>query len=133
MIYISIVTSIMLIQLFLFSIKSGMAREKDEVKAPATTGNEHFERLYRIHHNSMELLIIAIPSMWMFAMHVHAIGAAALGTVYVIGRVIYAKAYTADPDTRGTGFMISMIPTVILMIGALIGAIISLVKTGQLF
>ena len=133
MIYVSIVTSIMLIQLFVFSLKSGMAREKDDVKAPATSGNEHFERLYRVHYNSIELLIIAIPSMWMFANHVHTIGAAVLGFVYVIGRVIYAKAYVADPDTRGTGFMISMIPTVILMFGALIGAIVTLVKSGQLF
>lgn len=132
MIYVSIVTSIMLIQLFAFSIKSGMAREKSGVKAPATSGNDHFERLYRVHHNSMELLIIAIPSMWMFANHVHALGAAGLGFVYVIGRVIYARAYVADPESRGTGFMISMIPTVILMFGAFIGAIITMVKTGSL-
>lgn len=131
MIYVSIVTSIMLIQLFVFSLKSGMAREKDGIKAPATSGNEHFERLYRVHHNSMELLVIAIPSMWIFASHVHAMGAAGLGFVYVIGRVIYSKAYVADPESRGIGFMVSMIPTVILMFGALIGAIITLIKSGQ--
>ena len=131
MIYVTIVTSIMLIQLFAFSVKSGMAREKGGVKAPATSGNEHFERLYRVHHNSMELLIIAIPSMWIFATHVHALGAAGLGFVYVIGRVIYSRAYVTDPESRGTGFMISMIPTVILMFGAFIGAIVTMVKSGQ--
>ena len=133
MIYVTIVTSIMLIQLFAFSVKSGMAREKGGVKAPDTSGDENFERLYRVHHNSMELLIIAIPSMWIFASHVHALGAAGLGFVYVIGRVIYSKAYVADPESRGTGFMISMIPTVILMFGAFIGAIITMVKSGQLY
>ena len=133
MIYVSIVTSIMLIQLFVFSIKSGMAREKGDVQAPATTGNENFERLYRVHHNTMELLIIAIPSMWMFANHVHAMGAAGLGMVYVIGRVIYSRSYVADPKSRGTGFMISIVPTLILMFGAFIGAIITLVKSGQLY
>ncbi len=58
--------------------------------------------------------------------------AAGLGFIYVIGRVIYAKAYIADPASRGLGFMVSMIPTAVLMLGALIGAIVSLVKTGQL-
>ena len=132
MIYVSIVTSVMLIQLFAFGLKTGMAREKSDVKAPAIAGNDHFERCNRVHYNSIELLIIAIPSMWIFANHVHALIAAGLGFIYVIGRVIYAKAYVTDPATRGTGFMISMIPTVILMLGALIGAIVSLVKTGQL-
>lgn len=132
MLYVSIVTSIMLIQLFVFSLKVGMARDKDGVNAPAIIGNDHFERCYRVHYNSIELLIIAIPSMWMFANHVHALIAAGLGFIYVIGRVIYAKAYVADPATRGIGFMISMVPTLILMLGALIGAIVSLVKTGQL-
>jgi uncharacterized membrane protein YecN with MAPEG domain len=122
----------MLIQLFAFSIKAGMSREKSDVKAPATTGNEIFERRNRVHLNSMEILIIAIPSMWMFANHVHALIAAGLGFIYVIGRVIYAKAYVTDPSTRGLGFMISMIPTLILLLGSLVGAIISLVKTGQL-
>jgi uncharacterized MAPEG superfamily protein len=132
MIYVSIVTSIMLIQLFAFSLKAGMARDKNSVKAPAISGNDQFERCFRVHYNSMELLLIAIPSMWMFANHVHALIAAGLGFIYVIGRVIYAKAYVADPGSRGLGFMVSMIPTVVLMLGALIGAIVSLVKTGQL-
>jgi glutathione S-transferase len=131
-VYVSIVTSIMLIQLFAFALKAGMAREKDNVNAPAIAGNDHFERCFRVHYNSMELLIIAIPSMWMFANHVHTLVAAGLGFIYVIGRVIYAKAYVADPASRGLGFMVSMIPTVVLMLGALIGAIVSLVKTGQL-
>ena len=131
MIYVSIVTSIMLIQLFAFGLKAGMAREKGQIKAPAITGDDNFERLYRVHYNTIELLMVAIPSMWIFATHIHAIGAAILGFIYVIGRIIYAKAYVADPATRGTGFMISVIPTVILMLGALIGAIITLVKSGQ--
>lgn len=132
MVYVSIVTSIMLIQLFAFSVKSGMAREKGGVKAPATSGDDNFERLYRVHHNTMEMLIIAIPSMWMFANHVHTLAAAGLGMVYVIGRIIYSRAYITDPESRGTGFMISMLPVLILMFGALIGAIITLVKSGQL-
>jgi len=133
MIYVSIVTSLMLVQLFWFSIKSGMAREKFNINAPATTGHPTFERLYRVHHNSIELLVIAIPSMWMFANYVHAMTAAGLGVVYFIGRIIYAKTYVADPESRSIGFMLSMLPTIALMLGALIGAIVALVKSGQYF
>jgi uncharacterized MAPEG superfamily protein len=131
MIYVTIVTCIMLIQLFAFGLKAGMAREKGQVKAPATTGDENYERRNRVHLNTLELIVIAIPSMWIFATHVHAFSAAGLGMIYVIGRIIFSKAYIADPDKRGTGFMISMLPVIIMMFGALVGAIMTMIKTGQ--
>ena len=133
MIYVTLVTSIMLIQLFVFDIKSGMARDKAGIKAPATTGDETYERRNRIHLNTIELLIIAIPSMWIFANYVHALTAAGLGMVYVLGRVVFSRAYMSDPDKRGTGFMISMLPTIVLMFGGFIGIVVKIVKSGQLF
>lgn len=132
MIYVTLVTSIMLIQLFVFDIKSGMARDKGGVKAPATTGDVTYEKRNRIHLNTIELLVIAIPSMWIFANYVHALTAAGLGIVYVIGRVIFSQAYMADPDKRGTGFMISMLPVITMMFGGFIGVIVNIVKSGQL-
>lgn len=131
MIYVTLVTSIMLIQLFVFDIKSGMARDKAGIKAPATTGDETYERRNRIHLNTIELLVIAIPSMWIFANYVHALTAAGLGLVYVIGRIIFSQAYMKDPETRGTGFMISMLPTITMMFGGFIGVIVNIVKSGQ--
>lgn len=129
MIYIPFVTCIMLIQLFAFSLKSGMARDKGGVKAPATSGDETYERRNRVHLNTVELIVMAIPSMWIFATYVHALTAAGLGLVYVIGRIIYSRTYMADPDKRGLGFMISILPIVTMMIGGLIGVISSLIKT----
>ena len=133
MTYVAIITSLMLIQFFVFSFKSGKARDEYNIKAPATVGDPTFERLYRIHHNTMEQLVIAIPSMWIFATYVHALIAAGLGLVYLIGRMVYAKAYLADPESRGPGFMMSGMPAIILAVGALIGAIVALVKSGQYY
>ena len=132
MIYIPLVTCIMLIQLFAFSLKSGMAREKGNVKAPATSGDETYDRRNRIHLNTVELLVMAIPSMWIFATYAHALAAAGLGFVYVIGRVLYSRAYMKEPSKRGLGFMISILPIIVMMIGGFIAVIISLFKTGQL-
>jgi uncharacterized MAPEG superfamily protein len=129
MIYIPLVTCIMLIQLFAFSLRTGMARDKGGVKAPATSGDETYERRNRVHLNTLELIVMAIPSMWIFATYVHALTAAGLGFVYVIGRIIYSRAYMADPSKRGLGFMISILPTIIMMIGGLMGVIYTLVKT----
>jgi len=132
MIYVTLVTSIMLIQLFVFDIKAGMAREKGGVKAPATSGDETYERRNRIHLNTIELLVIAIPSMWIFANYVHALTAAGLGIVYIIGRAVFSRTYMSDPEKRGTGFMISMLPVISLMFGGFIGVVVSLIKSGHL-
>ena len=125
----------MLIQVFVFSLKSGMARGRGEgeVIAPATSGNETYDRRNRIHLNTIELLIMAIPSMWIFATYVHALAAAGFGLIYVIGRVVYSRAYLTDPSTRGTGFMMSLMPVLVMLIGGFIGVIVNIVKTGQLF
>ena len=131
MTYAAIITSLMLIQLFYFGYKVGMARGKYGVNAPATSGDPMFERAYRIHQNTFEQLILVIPSLWIFATYVHALTAAGLGLMYIIGRMVYEKAYLKDPKSRGMGFMIGVIPTAILMFGGLIGAIITLVKSGQ--
>lgn len=126
MIYVSIVTSLMLIQLFYFAAQTGKARGKYGVNGPAVTGHEMFERHYRVHYNTLEQLILIVPSMWLFAMHVHELAAAGFGVVYLIGRFIYASAYVKDPASRGLGFGLSILPTAILMLGSLIGATIKL-------
>ncbi len=131
MTYAAIITSLMLIQLCYYGYKVGLARGKYGVNAPATSGDQMFERAYRIHQNSFEQLILVIPSLWIFTIYVHSLTAAGLGLMYIIGRIVYEKAYLKDPKSRGTGFMIGVIPTAILMFGGLIGAIITLVKSGQ--
>jgi glutathione S-transferase len=57
----------------------------------------------------------------------HALGAAGLGLLFLIGRMVYFKAYIADPASRGVGMMIGFLSIMILMLGALVGIIIEIV------
>ena len=49
--------------------------------------------------------------------------AAALGVLYLVGRELYAASYAKEPGKRGPGFGLSFLPTVVLIIGGLVGAI----------
>jgi uncharacterized membrane protein YecN with MAPEG domain len=49
--------------------------------------------------------------------------AAALGAVYLIGREVYAAAYVKQPAKREIGYGLTFLPTVILVLGGLFGAV----------
>ena len=127
MAWVTIVAMLALLEYFFFSIKVGQARGKYGVKAPATTGNEHFERYHRVHQNTMEQLVMFLPSLFTFASLVSETWAAILGVVFIIGRAVYLNLYIGNPDKRGTGVLISVLATATLIIGSLVGAIMRLV------
>ncbi|HZP66237.1 MAG TPA: MAPEG family protein, partial [Rudaea sp.] len=52
-----------------FGILVGRARERYGVKAPAITGNEIFERYFRVQQNTLELLILFVPAMLITAQY----------------------------------------------------------------
>ena len=108
----------------------GWARDKYKVAAPAITGNEIFERYFRVHYNSNEQLIIFLPSLWLFATYLSPTWAAILGAMYLVGRVIYAVGYIRSPVQREIGFIISGVANAILVLGALYGVICALLING---
>ena len=124
--YVAIVTALALIQVFVFAVQVGAQRGKHGVKAPATSGPPEFERAFRVHENTVEQLVIFLPSLWLFATYWRADIAAGLGLLFVIGRQVYRGAYIRDPDKRSAGFGIGALATVILLLGGLVGAIMSL-------
>jgi uncharacterized MAPEG superfamily protein len=124
--YLTIVTGVALLQTFVFAIQVGSARVKYGIDAPAITGAPEFERTFRVHQNTLEQLVILIPSMWMFAQFWRPDIAAGLGLVFVIGRQIYRSAYIKDPSSRSMGFSIGAMATVILLLGGIIGAVMGL-------
>jgi glutathione S-transferase len=127
MAWVTIVAMLALLEYFFFSLKVGQARGKYGVKAPATTGNEIFERYNRVHQNTMEQLVMFVPSLFTFANFVSPMWAAIVGVVFIVGRAIYFNAYIADPEKRGTGTLISVFATAVLIIGSIVGAILALV------
>jgi len=123
---VNLIVALALLQFFAFLTAVGRAREKYNVVAPATTGNEMFERYFRVQMNTLELLVMFVPAIWMFGFYGNANVAAALGAIYLIGRGIYFFSYVKDPKKRSLGYGLSAGPVAVLVIGALIGAAIGM-------
>jgi glutathione S-transferase len=128
MAYVDIVTALALLQFVVFGFKVGRARGRHGVKAPAVTGNETFERYFRVQQNTLEQLIVFLPGLYLFSHYFKPQVAAVLGAIYLIGREIYAFTYVKDPAKREIGFGLTFLPTVILVLGGLFGAVRSLVQ-----
>lgn len=111
------------IQFFFYCFLVGRAREKYGVKAPAISGHEEFERVFRVQMNTLEQLVCFLPALFVAAQYWPPLFVSALGVVYLVGRVIYRSAYVADPSKRTLGFLLTILPTVILMLASLAGAL----------
>lgn len=125
---IAIVTVLAVLQAFWFAFQVGQARVKYEVSAPHCSGDPGFERAFRVHENTVEQLVLVLPSMWIFGTYVHALVGAGLGLLYIVGRFIYRSAYLRDPAQRSAGFGIGALALVVLAIGGLIGAAMDLLQ-----
>lgn len=126
--YVDLVAVMAVLQFFFFGALTGRARRQSGLKAPAMTGHEGFERMYRVQMNTLETLVAFLPALFLAAKYWPPSIAAGLGAIYLIGRHIYWRAYVSDPKTRGAGFMLSMLPTLSLLILALVGIVLSLTR-----
>jgi uncharacterized MAPEG superfamily protein len=120
---VEIVIALALLQLVYFLLRVGAARGKYNVPAPATSGHEIFERYYRVQMNTVEMIVIFVPAIVIFAQQISDRWAAGLGALYLIGRFLYLQGYVADPKKRSLGFALSFLPTLVLLLGGLGGAI----------
>ncbi len=105
------------------SISVGRARLRHNVPAPAVTGHVQFERLFRVHMNTLEWLPIFLPSLWLFAFYQGDVLAAEIGAVWIVGRILYMVLYTRDPGSRRAGFLIQALAALVLLGGASMGVI----------
>jgi uncharacterized membrane protein YecN with MAPEG domain len=124
--WIVLVTIAVLLQYLFFSSLAGRARYKYGVKAPATTGHDVFERYYRVQMNTVELMVVLIPALWLAAAYWTPEWMSGLGVVYIVGRFIYLKTYINPQAKRTLGYALSYIPTLLLLLAALVGAVLSL-------
>ena len=114
-------------EVIVFGAMAGLARGRNGVKAPAVVGDEEFERHFRVHYNTIEQMILFLPGIWFFAQYVSISIAVVLGALFVIGRVVYAVNYVKDPPTRTVGMLLSIVPCWILVVGALLGVVWSMI------
>src|SRR5207253_2157257 len=101
--FVHLVIALALVEFFLFGVAVARARARYNIPAPATTGNEVFERYFRVQMNTLEQLV-----------------------VFLIGRALYFQGYVKAPQARHIGFILTAIPNLALLIGAIIGAIVAL-------
>jgi glutathione S-transferase len=114
----ALVTCLSILMYFGFSFQVGKARASYGIKAPAISGNPDFERIFRIHMNTLEWMPIFLPALWLFAIYISDAIAASLGVVWIGGRVAYMIGYTKAANQRSLGFAIQGVVAIVLWLGA---------------
>lgn len=97
----------------------GPARKKHGVDYPNTQGPDDFNRVWRAHQNTLEQLVVFLPSLWLFSLIVSDMWAGVLGAVWGLARVLYVRGYVVAAPKRGLGFLIAFLCTAALLLGAL--------------
>jgi glutathione S-transferase len=99
----------------------GRARAKHGIKAPATTGHPEFERAFRVQQNTVEQLVVFLPSLFLFSQTVSPLWGGIIGLVWSAGRLLYAIGYSRNPEARGPGFAVGALATLALLLGGTFG------------
>ncbi|HEY5622886.1 MAG TPA: MAPEG family protein [Gammaproteobacteria bacterium] len=121
--YTALVTILAVAVTFYFSARVGIGRAKLGIDAPAMTGNPTFDRTFRVHANTVEQIVLFLPVLWLSTAVVGDVWAAAIGVLWVIGRLIYARGYVAEADKRGPGMLVTLASTAVLSLVSIWGII----------
>src|SRR5215467_10687144 len=120
--YTALVTCLAILFYFFISVQVARARVTYGVKLPAIMGHPDFERVFRVQMNTLEWMPVFLPSLWLFAIYINDALAAAIGVVWIIGRILYLTGYTKAVEKRSRGFAVQALACIVLLLGAL-GAI----------
>ena len=124
--YTALIVILALVQYTWFSIRVGSKREEFGVEAPATSGDEKWERLFRVQMNTLEQLIVFIPAIFLFSIYASGNWAWLAGLVFIVGRQLYAMEYEKDPKSRQPGMGLTFLANAVLIVGSLIGLVIDI-------
>lgn len=96
-----------------------LARKKYKIDPPKISGNEDFERVFRVHYNTLENLPVFLISLWFFALLVSPYIAGWLGIIWSVGRVGYMYGYYKSASKRHSyGSVISYLALLPLLAGS---------------
>ena len=90
-------------------------------------GDEKFERVFRVQQNTVEQLVIFLPSILAAGFFANEIFAAVVGVAFIVGRGLYFVGYTQNPEKRGMGMIITFGANVALLLGGIVGALLAVV------
>src|SRR5581483_8205984 len=99
---VALVTLLALLLYAWMIMRVSSARGRLGVEAPSVTGDPEFERHYRVQANTLESLVIFLPSLWLFALFLRS---------------------DLIAEGRHIGFGIQALAQVALLLGALGGVI----------
>ena len=126
--YTALVTLLAVALYFFLATRVARARVKFGIKHPATTGNPDFERIFSVHMNTLEWIPTFLVPLWLFALTVSDAAAAALGLVWIAGRVVYFVGYREAAEKRLPGFFIQGIVCMVLFVGAAVGMALTAIQ-----
>lgn len=126
--YVSIVVMLALLQYIYFSIEVGRARSRFDVPVPATSGNELFERYFRVQQNTGEQLLLFLPGIYACGFYASEVLATLLGLTFVLGRMLYFRGYTDRAKSRSLGFALGLLANVVMILAALFGLAVALLS-----
>jgi glutathione S-transferase len=106
----------------------GMVRARVKIPAPAVTGDPLLERAIRVQMNAVEYAPALLPALWLAALWLSDLWAAVLGLVWLVARLVYLRAYMADPARRGPAFGVQFLAMLGLIGMAGAGAALMLVQ-----
>ena len=119
--YTAIATLLAVALYFVLATQVAAARGKFNVKLPATTGDPHFERIFRAHINILEWMPTFLAPLWLCAIYLNDAAAAALGLIWIGGRIWYFLGYRRAVEKRLPGFFIQSSACLLLFVGAVAG------------
>ncbi len=119
--YTAIVTILSVLLYLYIGTRVSAARRQFGVKLPAVSGHPDFERVFRAHMNTLEWMPIYLPLLWLCAVYLNDIAAAAVGIVWIIGRAMYSAGYAAAVEKRSSGFFVQAMACLVLLIGGIAG------------
>ena len=115
----TLIVMLALVEYLFFTGRVGAYRGKRKVDAPACTGDETFERAFRIQQNTMEQLVVFIPATYAFAYFVSVKWVWLPGALFLIGRFLYSSEYLSKPESRAPGMGMTLLANAVLVVATL--------------
>ena len=99
-------------------------RAKTNIWGPATSGSFELECAIRSQTNLTEHLVMFLPLLWLCAWLNSDLVAAILGSLFPVGRILYARYY---PKGHRTGFLIQLFSEIALFFAVSFGLVFSVI------
>jgi glutathione S-transferase len=125
--YTAIVSLLAIALYFYFATRVAAAHGRFGVGLPAQTGNAEFERICRVHINTLEWMPTFLVPLWLCAVYLSDPAAAVVGLIWIAGRIVYYVGYSRAVEKRLPGFFIQSTACFLLFIGAAAGIIMHMV------